>query len=158
MSSKANACGKSASFASYFVAVLLHSLTHAHTYSHLSFRYMRHWIETGHEKTFWKIPTFLRIAMDILDDHLDAACCFHQALERGDMIFANNAMLAHARDQFKNDPNAPPRHKVRAWIQVQKAAIANETEVSTKDFSSSRQLSMANLARVESVAKLIKNV
>ena len=88
---------------------------------------MRHWIETGHEKTFWKIPTFLRIAMDILDDHLDEACCFHQALERGDMIFANNAMLAHARDKFKNDPDRPPRHKVRAWIQVQKAALAKET-------------------------------
>jgi len=92
----------------------------------LSFRYMRHWIETGHEKTFWKVPTLLKIAMDILDDHLDDACVFHQALERGDMIFANNAMLAHARDQFKNDPDAPPRHKVRAWLQVQKAAILND--------------------------------
>jgi hypothetical protein len=87
---------------------------------------MRHWIETGHEKTFWKVPTLLKIAMDILDDHLDDACVFHQALERGDMIFANNAMLAHARDQFKNDPDAPPRHKVRAWLQVQKAAILND--------------------------------
>ena len=92
---------------------------------------MRHWIETGHDKTFWKVPTLLKIAMDVLDDHLDDACCFHQSLERGDMIFANNAMLAHARDQFKNDPNAPPRHKVRAWIQVQKAAILNEENSST---------------------------
>jgi len=92
----------------------------------LSFRYMRHWIETGHEKTFWKVPTLLKIAMDVLDDHLDDACCFHQALERGDMIFANNAIIAHARDQFKNDPDAPPRHKVRAWIQVQKAAILHD--------------------------------
>lgn len=87
---------------------------------------MRHWIETGHEKTFWKVPTLLKIAMDVLDDHLDDACCFHQALERGDMIFANNAIIAHARDQFKNDPDAPPRHKVRAWIQVQKAAILHD--------------------------------
>eukprot|EP00985_Skeletonema_marinoi_P001851 scaffold751_cov101-Skeletonema_marinoi.AAC.2 len=92
----------------------------------MRFRYMRHWIETGHEKTFWKVPTLLKIAMDVLDDHLDDACCFHQALERGEMIFANNAMLAHARDQFKNDPDAPPRHKVRAWIQVQKAAILHD--------------------------------
>ena len=94
---------------------------------------MRHWIETGHDKTFWKVPTLLKIAMDVLDDHLDDACCFHQSLERGDMIFANNAMLAHARDQFKNDPNAPPRHKVRAWIQVQKAAILNEENSSTTE-------------------------
>jgi len=86
-----------------------------------SFRYMRYWIETGHGKTNWKVPTFLRIAMDMLDDHLDQSCCFHDALERGDMIFANNAMLAHARDQFKDGPGLPPRHKVRAWIQTQKA-------------------------------------
>lgn len=97
---------------------------------------MRHWIETGHDKTFWKVPTLLKIAMDVLDDHLDDACCFHQSLERGDMVFANNAMLAHARDQFKNDPNAPPRHKVRAWIQVQKAAILNDEHSSaTKNVS-----------------------
>ena len=92
---------------------------------------MRHWIETGHEKTFWKVPTLLKIAMDVLDDHLDDNCCFHQALERGDIIFSNNAMIAHARDQFKNDPNAPPRHKVRAWIQVQKADILNEEKMAS---------------------------
>ena len=95
----------------------------------LRFRYMRHWIETGHEKTFWKVPTLLKIAMDVLDDHLDDICCFHQALERGDIVFANNAMIAHARDQFKNDPDAPPRHKVRAWIQVQKADILNDEKM-----------------------------
>lgn len=93
---------------------------------------MRHWIETGHEKTYWKVPTLLKIAMDVLDDHLDDNCCFHQALERGDIIFSNNAMLAHARDQFKNDPDAPPRHKVRAWIQLQKADILNEEKMTER--------------------------
>ena len=38
-------------------------------------------------------------------------------------------MIAHARDQFKNDPDAPPRHKVRAWIQLQKADILNEEKM-----------------------------
>jgi len=119
---------------------------------------MRHWIETGHEKTFWKIPTFLRIAMDVLDDHLDDVCCFNQSLERGDMIFANNAMLAHARDQFKNDPNLPPRHKVRAWIQVQKAALSNETELGgNSTLSSTCQVSLTKKARIESLAHLVKN-
>ncbi len=89
----------------------------------MRFRYMRYWIETGHAKTGWKVPTFLRIAMDLLDDKLDKACVFHEALERGDIIFANNAMLAHARDSFKNGPGLPPRHKVRAWLQIQKADI-----------------------------------
>lgn len=100
----------------------------------MRFRYMRHWIETGHMKTGWKVPTFLRVAMDVLDDKLDEACVFHDALGRGDIIFANNAMLAHARDPFKNAPGQPPRHKVRAWLQIQKADILSlESEDVEKD-------------------------
>ena len=37
----------------------------------------------------------------------------------------NNAIIAHARDSFENDPYAPPRHKVRAWLQAQKADMLN---------------------------------
>lgn len=87
----------------------------------MRFRYMRHWIETGHQKTFWKIPTLLKIAMDILDDELDNYRSFSKALERGDIIYGNNAVLAHSRDSFKdNDPNLPPRHLLRVWIQFPK--------------------------------------
>lgn len=100
----------------------------------MRFRYMRYWIETGHNKTGWKVPTFLRIAMNILDDKLDEECVFHDALERGDIIFANNAMLAHARDAFKNAPGAPPRHKVRAWLQIQKADILTGLESEEADW------------------------
>jgi hypothetical protein len=100
----------------------------------MRFRYMRYWIETGHAKTGWEVPTFLRVAMDVLDDKLDEACVFHDTLGRGDIIFTNNAMLAHARDSFKNAPNAPPRHKVRAWLQIQKAEILSlESEEVEKD-------------------------
>jgi len=91
----------------------------------MRFRYMRYWIETGHTKTGWRVPTLLRIAMDILDDELDKACVFHERLDRGDIIFANNAMLAHARDAFENIPGEPPRHKVRAWLQIQKVGAFN---------------------------------
>lgn len=91
----------------------------------MRFRYMRYWIETGHKKTSWKVPTLLRIAMDILDDELDKVCCFHDKLVRGDIVFTNNAIIAHARDSFENDPYAPPRHKVRAWLQAQKADMLN---------------------------------
>ena len=102
----------------------------------MRFRYMRHLIETGHMKTKWKVPTLLRIAMDILDDKLNEACVFHDTLGRGDMIFTNNAMLAHARDPFENDPNKPPRHKVRAWLQIQKADIYSpESEVVERDLN-----------------------
>jgi len=127
---------------------------------HMRCRYMRHWIETGHEKTKWKVPTLLKIVLDLLDDHLDKACCFHDALERGDMIFANNSMIVHARDQFKNKFGAPPRHKVRAWLQVQKADL-NSTQLEVEESSSDtckgiRSFSsMKSLTRVNSVANLV---
>jgi len=95
--------------------------------SQMRARYMRFWIETGHLKTGWKVPVLLKIAMDMLDDQLDAETCFHEALIRGDMIFANNSIIAHARDAFKNNPDGPPRHKVRAWIQVQKVMVLEES-------------------------------
>ena len=91
----------------------------------LRFRYMRYWIETGHEKTGWAVPTLLKIAMDLLDDRLDEECAFHDALKRGDIVFTNNSITAHARDAFENDANSPPRHLVRAWLQIQKADILN---------------------------------
>jgi alpha-ketoglutarate-dependent taurine dioxygenase len=85
----------------------------------MRFRYMRHWIESAHKKMHWKVPTLLRIAMDALDDTLDRGCCFHESLERGDILICNNACVAHGRDSFKNTPGKPPRHLVRAWMQVQ---------------------------------------
>ncbi len=112
----------------------------------MRFRYMRYWIETGHAKTGWKVPTLLRVAMDVLDDRLDNSCVFHRALERGDIIFANNAMLAHARDSFKDDPSLPPRHKVRAWLQIQKADILSlESDEVEKDL---RELNRDNSPNV----------
>lgn len=59
----------------------------------LKFRYMRYWIETAHNKMGWKIPTLLKISMDVLDDTLDEECCFHERLERGDIIMCNNALI-----------------------------------------------------------------
>mmetsp|Transcript_6918 Transcript_6918/g.10535 ORF Transcript_6918/g.10535 Transcript_6918/m.10535 type:complete len:257 (+) Transcript_6918:17-787(+) len=90
----------------------------------MRFRYMRHWIETGHEKTNWRVPTFLKIAMDLLDDQLDEECCFNQRLNSGEIMFGNNSLLAHARSSFKdNEKDAPRRHLLRAWIQVQKMRL-----------------------------------
>ncbi len=59
----------------------------------LRFRYMRYWIESAHKKMNWKVPTLLRIAMDVLDDTLDKGCCFHKSLERGDILICNNAVI-----------------------------------------------------------------
>lgn len=59
----------------------------------MRFRYMRHWIESSHKKMHWKVPTLLQIAMDVLDDTLDEGCCFHERLERGDILICNNACV-----------------------------------------------------------------
>ncbi len=86
----------------------------------MRFRYMRHWIETGHEKTSWKVPTLLKIAMDLLDDKLDEECCFRRRLKSGEIMFGNNSIMAHARNSFKDNGKDVARHLLRAWIQVQK--------------------------------------
>lgn len=86
----------------------------------MRFRYMRYWIETGHKKAGYRVPSLLQIAMDLLDEQLDKECTFDRKLEPGEMIFVNNALLAHNRTAFTDTPDAPKRHQVRAWIQTQK--------------------------------------
>ena len=119
----------------------------------LRFRYMRHWIESSHKKMCWKVPTMLRIAMDVLDDTLDQGCCFHGSLERGDILICNNAAIvselnffldlmlisplcshntwksnlktlqAHGRDSFQDSPGKPRIHLVRAWMKMQQVDL-----------------------------------
>ena len=89
----------------------------------MRFRYMRFWIDSAHKKMHWKVPTLLRIAMDMLDDTLDKGCCFDQSLGRGDIIICNNSSVAHGRTSFKDSPDKPRRHLVRAWMQVQKVDL-----------------------------------
>ena len=83
----------------------------------MRFRYMRHWIETAHKKVYWRLPTLLRIAMDVLDDTLTEGCCFDERLTRGDILICNNSCVAHARDAFKDVSGQSKRHLVRAWMQ-----------------------------------------
>jgi len=90
----------------------------------MRFRYMRYWIETAHQKVNWPISPLLTLAMDLLDAQLDQGCCFEEALQPGDMIYSNNMIVAHARNSFEDDDDKPPRHKVRAWIQIQKSDLA----------------------------------
>uniref|UniRef100_A0A7S4MPH4 TauD/TfdA-like domain-containing protein n=1 Tax=Odontella aurita TaxID=265563 RepID=A0A7S4MPH4_9STRA len=85
----------------------------------LRFRYMRHWIETGHRKAGLTISPLLRIAMDALDAALDEETVFDGRLERGEMFFCNNNLFAHGRSAFVDSGPGPRRHMVRAWIQLQ---------------------------------------
>ena len=86
----------------------------------MRFRYMRYWIESGHRKVGLPISPLLTIAMDFLDQALDRECIFNENLKRGEMMYTNNMLVAHARNAFQDDPTGanPPRFKVRTWIQV----------------------------------------
>ncbi len=67
----------------------------------------------------------LKVAMDMLDWELETGCIFKQAMETGDMVLFNNMLVAHARNSFFDADDKPPRHKVRAWLQIQKANIGS---------------------------------
>ena len=82
-------------------------------------RYMRHWIETGHEKARLPPSPLLSVAMDSLDKALDEEQIFNKKLEAGDMVFTTNMQFVHARDAFVDSPSQSPRHMVRVWIQIQ---------------------------------------
>lgn len=89
----------------------------------MRFRYMRFWIETAHRKVNWPISPLLKVGMDLLDEELDNSCCFNESMEPGDMIYDNNMIVAHARNAFKVADGQAPRHKVRAWLQIQKSEL-----------------------------------
>jgi len=80
------------------------------------FRYMRQWIESGHQKGHVQTSPLLTMAMDALDHELDQEKLISKKLESGDIIFGNNYSIAHARDAF-NSKTDRPRHMVRVWIQ-----------------------------------------
>lgn len=84
----------------------------------LMLRYLRYWIEVGHEKADLPLTPAQRTALDTLDEvlrepHLRVE--FH--LRTGDMFFINNRWLFHNRTAFDDDPEpALKRHLVRLWL------------------------------------------
>lgn len=84
----------------------------------MRFRYMRYWIETGHAKAGLTMSPLLSVAMDLLDQALDESQLWEGRMQSGDVLFCNNMLLAHARRSFANTPDQPPRHKLRAWLQM----------------------------------------
>lgn len=84
----------------------------------LRIRYMRYWIETGHEKAGLAVSPLLRLAMDALDSALQKEEVFNQRLTPGQMVFCNNELFVHSRDHFVDSPSSPPRLMIRTWINV----------------------------------------
>ena len=93
----------------------------------LLLRYLRYWIEVGHEKAKQPLTPAQRAALDTLDDVLREPRLrveFH--LRPGDMFFINNRWLFHNRTAFDDDSDPDrKRHLVRLWLrrpQTQNAA------------------------------------
>jgi hypothetical protein len=87
----------------------------------LLFRYLRYWIEAGHEKAGQPLlPNQLK-ALDVLDEYLrrpDLRVEFD--LKPGQMFFINNRWILHNRTAFEDYPEMERRrHLVRLWLQAE---------------------------------------
>ena len=88
--------------------------------SELLFRYLRYWIEAGHQKANEPLSAEQVHALDALDRVLARPeLRVEFALEAGQMFFINNRWILHNRTAFEDDP-APERqrHYVRLWLQA----------------------------------------
>ncbi len=84
----------------------------------LTLRYLRYWIEAGHEKVNQPLTAAQRRALDVLDDVLKrSALQVNFALEPGQMYFINNRWILHNRTAFVDHPELEQRrHLVRLWL------------------------------------------
>ena len=81
-------------------------------------RYLRFWIEAGHEKAGEPLSPDRVRALDVLDGVLnDPALRVEFALRPGEMFFINNRWIFHNRTAFEDfaEP-AKRRHYVRLWL------------------------------------------
>ncbi len=83
-------------------------------------RYMRYWIEKGHERAGMPLSAEVLAAFDLLDEALampEHGVSFR--LEAGDMVFVNNRRLTHGRDAYgagpSGDPSAGPSSGRLLW-------------------------------------------
>jgi alpha-ketoglutarate-dependent taurine dioxygenase len=90
----------------------------------LLFRYLRYWIQAGHEKAGEPLtPEQLR-ALDVLDGVLARPGLRAEfSLKPGDMFFINNRWILHNRTAFEDYPELERRrHLVRLWLRARRSA------------------------------------
>jgi alpha-ketoglutarate-dependent taurine dioxygenase len=87
----------------------------------LTYRYLRYWIESGHEKIGQPLSDAQRRALDVLDEAAnDPALRTEFALESGDLFFINNRWILHNRTAFEDHTEPEQRrHLVRLWLRAQ---------------------------------------
>lgn len=84
----------------------------------LIYRYLRYWIESGHEKIGQPLSEAQRRALDALDEVAnDPSLRVEFALEPGDLFFINNRWILHNRTAFEDYAEPEQRrHLVRLWL------------------------------------------
>jgi alpha-ketoglutarate-dependent taurine dioxygenase len=95
--------------------------------SELLCRYLRYWIEVGHEKANVPLRSEQVRALDLLDQVAsEPGLRAEFSLKPGDMYFINNRWILHNRTAFEDhaDP-ARRRHLVRLWLQTRLAPQAS---------------------------------
>jgi hypothetical protein len=82
-------------------------------------RYLRYWIEAGHEKIGQPLTPAQRNALDTLDRVLNRPeLRVEFDLKPGDMYIINNCWTLHNRTAFEDYPEPERRrHLVRLWLQ-----------------------------------------
>jgi alpha-ketoglutarate-dependent taurine dioxygenase len=92
----------------------------------LLFRYLRYWIEAGHEKIAQPLTKAQLTALNTLDEFLqrrDLRAEFD--LKPGQMYFINNRWILHNRTAFEDHPELERRrHLVRLWLQATAPPLA----------------------------------
>jgi alpha-ketoglutarate-dependent taurine dioxygenase len=82
------------------------------------FRYLRYWIEAGHERVGQPLTRAQVEALDALDSVLnDEALRVEFTMRPGEMFFVNNRWVLHNRTAFEDFPEPERRrHLVRLWL------------------------------------------
>ena len=79
-------------------------------------RYMRYWIEKGHERLGQALCAEDLRAFDDLDaalNHPNFCHCFQ--MQEGDILFIDNHKVVHDREAYEDNPQRP-RHLIRLWL------------------------------------------
>jgi alpha-ketoglutarate-dependent taurine dioxygenase len=81
-------------------------------------RYLRYWIDVGHQKVNQPLSEAQRHALDTLDQILaEPALRINFLMEPGQIQFINNRWLFHNRTAFEDHPEIDRRrHYVRLWL------------------------------------------
>lgn len=84
----------------------------------ISCRYVRQYIEVAAaEDPTIELDDLDREAFVMLESLAADPALHHEfTLQPGEVVFANNFTVMHARGSFEDDPRQPPRHLLRLWI------------------------------------------